>query len=355
MKKNKLSKNQYRCIKAHHQHRLNEGSFTDDKNKNNEFKDAQFGDLQEGIVISRFGQHADIENRNGEQQRCHIRRNVVSLVTGDTVVWRPGIPRQGSTSVKGIVESVHERKSVLTRPDFYDGIKPMVANIDQIVIVSSVKPDLSLNMIDRYLVICEILKIKPLILLNKVDLLTPDERKKINSLLNIYKNIDYPVLEVSAQTGEGIPALQAGLLDHISIFSGQSGVGKSSLLNTLLPHTERKIPVEPLSQKSALGQHTTTASHLYHFPQGGDLIDSPGIREFALWHFNAEQIIQGFIEFRDYLGHCKFRDCQHNDDPCCALRNAVLRGDIAKARFDNYHQILTEITSLKSRKSFLMT
>jgi len=350
VKKNKLSKNQYRRIQAHHQYRLHPTSLTDDKN--NQLDDAQFGEPQQGVVISRFGQHADVEGHQGQQQRCHIRRNVLSLVTGDRVIWRPGIPRQENRNVKGIVEAVHERKSVLTRPDFYDGLKPMAANIDQIVIVSAVIPDLSLNMIDRYLVVSESLKIKPLLLLNKIDLLTPNERKKINLRLNIYRNIHYTVLEVSAQTGEGIADLQANLLDRVSIFSGQSGVGKSSLLNTLLPPTEQQILVEALSEKSALGQHTTTISRLYHFQQGGDLIDSPGIRGFGLWHLTQEQIIQGFIEFRDYVGHCKFRDCEHIDDPCCALRDAVQKGHIAKERFDNYHQILSEITSLKGKKLF---
>ncbi len=143
MSKNKLSKGQQRRVQANHQRRLR----TDRKP---ELDDSQLGDAQEGIVISRFGQHADVEAVDGTQHRCNIRRTIKSLVTGDRVVWRPGLQAQEGVRVKGIVEAVHERTSVLTRPDLYDGVKPIAANIDQIVIVSAILPELSLNIIDRY-------------------------------------------------------------------------------------------------------------------------------------------------------------------------------------------------------------
>jgi ribosome biogenesis GTPase len=253
--------------------------------------------------------------------------------------------------VKGIVEAVHERTSVLNRPDFYDGVKPIAANINQIVIVSAILPELSLNMIDRYLVACETLEVEPLIVLNKIDLLDPPARKVVDGMMAIYRHIGYRVLEVSSQTREGMEAFEQALADRISIFAGQSGVGKSSLLNALLPPSDKQILVNQVSDVSGLGQHTTTAARLYHFQHGGDVIDSPGVREFGLWHLDPEQITQAYVEFRDYLGGCKFRDCRHDTDPGCAIRAAVEKGDIAKERFDNYHRILESMAQVKVRKN----
>lgn len=286
MSKNKLSKGQQRRVQANHQRRLR----TDRKP---ELDDSQLGDAQEGIVISRFGQHADVEAVDGTQHRCNIRRTIKSLVTGDRVVWRPGLQAQEGVRVKGIVEAVHERTSVLTRPDLYDGVKPIAANIDQIVIVSAILPELSLNIIDRYLVACETLEVEPLIVLNKIDLLDADGRKFVDGMMDIYRRIGYDVLEVSSQTREGMEAFENALTGRISIFAGQSGVGKSSLLNALLPPTDNEILVNTVSGNSGLGQHTTTAARLYHFQHGGDVIDSPGVREFGLWHLARNKLLKG--------------------------------------------------------------
>jgi ribosome biogenesis GTPase len=340
--KSKLSKGQQRRVQTNHQRRLTQ---TD---KRKELDDSLHGEPQDGVVISRFGMHADVEAADGSQHRCNIRRTIRSLVTGDRVVWRAG----ENTSVKGIVEAVHERTSVLTRPDFYDGVKPIAANIDQIVIVSAILPELSLNIIDRYLVACETVEVEPLIVLNKIDLLDDEGRKFVQGMMDIYRNINYRVLEVSSQTGKGMPAFEKALTDRISIFAGQSGVGKSSLLNALLPPDEKQILVNEVSDNSGLGQHTTTAARLYHFQHGGDVIDSPGVREFGLWHLAPEQITQGFVEFRPFLGYCKFRDCKHGSDPGCAIRDAVDRGEIAEERFDNYHRILESMEDVKTRKNF---
>lgn len=344
MAKQKLSKGQVRRVQANQQRKLR-------KENRPEPEDSLFGEAQEGQVISRFGQHADIEAADGSVQRCNLRRTIKSLVTGDRVVWRAALQNNEEGRVNGIVEAVHERESVLTRPDFYDGLKPIAANINQIVIVSAILPELSLNIIDRYLVACETLGVEPLIVLNKIDLLNDESRAVVNDLMNIYRNIGYRVLEVSGHTYEGIDALTAALAGRISIFAGQSGVGKSSLLNTLLPENA-DILVNNVSDVSGLGQHTTTASRLYHFPHGGDVIDSPGVREFGLWHLTPEQVTQGFTEFRDYLGGCKFRDCKHGDDPGCALREAVENGGISAERFENYHRILESMAQVKPRRNF---
>jgi len=295
--------------------------------------------------------HADVESADGETHRCNIRRTIRSLVTGDRVVWRPGKAAAEGVNVKGIVEAVHERTSVLTRPDFYDGVKPIAANINQIVIVSAILPELSLNIIDRYLVACETLDVEPIIVLNKIDLLDAKGLDFVNTQMDIYRNIGYRVLMVSSYTQDGLKPLEEALTDRISIFAGQSGVGKSSLLNSLLG-LPVEIVVNDVSDNSGLGQHTTTASRLYHFPHGGDVIDSPGVREFGLWHLEPEQVTHGFIDFHDYLGHCKYRDCKHDTDPGCAIREAVEQGKIAVSRFENYHRILESMSQVKTRKNF---
>ncbi|MEQ9884959.1 small ribosomal subunit biogenesis GTPase RsgA [Pectobacterium zantedeschiae] len=344
MSKKKLSKGQQRRVSANHQRRLKK---TESKV---EWEDSQLGDAQEGIIISRFGMHADVEATDGVVHRCNIRRTLSSLVTGDRVVWRPG--HESLAGISGIVEAVHPRHSVLTRPDYYDGIKPIAANIDQIVIVSAILPELSLNIIDRYLVACETLEIEPLIVLNKIDLLDDKSRQFVDELMDIYRALKYRVLMVSSHTQQGIPELEQALTDRISIFAGQSGVGKSSLLNALLALGEERILVNEVSDNSGLGQHTTTASRLYHFPHGGDVIDSPGVREFGLWHLEPEQVTRGFIELREYIGSCKFRDCKHENDPGCAINAARERGEIATERFDNYHRILESMAQVKTRKGF---
>lgn len=347
MSKNKLTKGQQRRVQANHQRRLTKNE------RGVKVDDTQLGEAQEGIVISRFGMHADVESSDGSLHRCNLRRTLNSLVTGDRVVWRPGIGKFAGAG--GIIEAVHPRTSVLTRPDFYDGVKPIAANMDQIVIVSAILPELSLNIIDRYLVACETVEVEPLIVLNKIDLLDDEARRWVNEQMAIYSAIGYRVVMVSSQTREGMEQLEAALTGRISIFAGQSGVGKSSLMNALLPADHDQILVNQVSDNSGLGQHTTTAARLYHFSHGGQLIDSPGVREFGLWHLEPEQITQGFVEFREFLGGCKFRDCRHNTDPGCAIRAAVERGEISAVRFENYHQILESMSQVKTRKSFSET
>lgn len=290
-----------------------------------------------GLVVGRFGQHADVEDEQGTVYRCHIRRNVEGVVCGDQVLFRPG--KDQTLNVSGVLEALQERKSVLTRPDYYDGIKPVAANIDQIIVVSAVLPSLSLNIIDRYLVAAEDVQIEPVILLNKVDMLSAEQRSEIEQQLKLYADIGYRLCFVSCKSGEGIEQLAALLKDKTSVFVGQSGVGKSSLVNKLLPEAEEAIG--DVSDNSGLGQHTTTAAKLLRFPGGGNLIDSPGVREFSLWHLPDERLIWGFREFRDFLGGCKFRDCKHGDDPGCLLRDAAQQGKISQARFDSYHKILS--------------
>lgn len=341
MGNNKLSKIQLRRISDNHQSLLKQ------QIEKLPFDGSMFGEINEGMVISRFGMQADIEDSMRKVHRCNIRRTIRSLVTGDRVVWRAA----NQNNRKGIVEAVHGRKTLLTRSDFYDGIKPIAANIDQIIIVSAILPKWSLNIIDQYLVASETLGIKPLLVMNKTDLLDDATHKFVNKHMDIYRHIGYRVLMVSSNAKNGLKELETLIAKHISIFTGQSGVGKSSLLNVLLGlcMVNDNIMVNHVSDISGIGQHTTTASRLYHFPYGGDVIDSPGVRKFDLWHLDPEQITGGFVEFREFLGHCKFRDCKHDKDPGCAIRAAVESGVIHISRFCNYHRILKSLEQVKKK------
>ncbi|OCG07166.1 ribosome biogenesis GTPase RsgA [Gilliamella sp. wkB178] len=336
MAKNKLSQNQKRRVAAKHQQRL---TTQQDENLSN------FSFPRDGVVISRFGKSADVEDNAGLMYRCSIRRTLPSLVTGDKVVWRESL----EPNTNGIIEAVHPRHSELVRPDFYDGVKPVAANIDQIVIISAVLPELSLNIIDRYLVACEATNIKPIIVLNKIDLLSDEQRLDVETQLAIYTEIGYSVLLVSCQNQQGITFLQEALQSKISILVGQSGVGKSSIINLLLPHQLQSVMTGAVSELSGLGQHTTTSTRLYHLSNGGDIIDSPGIREFGLWHLQPEQVINGFKEFGNYLGGCQFRDCNHLNTPGCLLQQAVKEGKIAPSRLENYHRILHTMQEVKAK------
>lgn len=285
----------------------------------------------EGLVITRYSRHAHVEDQQGHAIHCAIRAHITSLVAGDRVYWQPEGPSQGC------ILEVLPRQTVLNRPDAHGQLKAIAANISQIMIVIAPVPLVSWLLLDSYLVMAETLQIQPYIILNKTDLETSGLQQY---LLQHYEPLGYPLLFTNAKS-EDLNSLQKSLRQQTSVFVGQSGVGKSSLIARLLPEEATKIKTGQLTQHSQFGCHTTSNSHLYHLPFGGDLIDSPGIRELSLWAMPAATVAFGFREFRPYLTQCKFRNCTHHDTPNCAVIQAVKSQQISLKRYENYVKIVT--------------
>ena len=297
----------------------------------------QLGELSapiEGLLVSRFGEQADvIDLIERKKYRCYLRQNLGAPVPGDKVRFR--LDPHG----QGVVEVIHERHSLLERPAQHQGLKPVVANIDKVFVVIAPLPDFSATLLDRYLVAISDANISVHIIANKWDLIEEIERQNIEQKLTVYQNLGFPITRVSSKTQQGIDEIVNAAQDQQSILVGQSGVGKSSIINQLFP--DQYTQVNQVSENSRLGQHTTTASQLFLFSgHKGFIIDSPGIREFGLQHLDNQTVAAGFVEFSPFLGVCKYRDCQHINEPGCAIIQAVNDGRISQLRWQNYCNII---------------
>lgn len=276
----------------------------------------------EGLVIARLGRRLLIENIKGERLSAALRPHLQSIVAGDRVVYHQEKERGA------VIVSLYPRQSVLMRADS----KPIAANITQLVIVVSPKPILSWLLLDSYLVMADYLSLNPLIVFNKLDL---DDTNLCAQLKTFYAPLGYVVLETGLHHHDQCSSLETALNHQTSIFVGQSGVGKSSLIRRILP-SEKEIQTGEISVKTSMGCHTTSYTTLYHLPKGGALIDSPGIREFSLSQLQVTDIAKGYREFKPLISECKYRNCNHQNTPGCAIIAAVQQQRISALRYENY-------------------
>ncbi len=305
--------------------------------------------LHSGTIVSHFGATLDIEDQSsGHIIRCALRQNIETLVCGDKIVWQNLQNLPEDEQIQGVVTALEPRKTVLARPDFTSQMKPVAANIDQLLIVTSPIPELNEGLIDRYLVAAELSKIQPILMLNKIDTLSDEQRDILEHRLKVYQNIGYPIIFTSAKSQDGMDDLLEQLKRKVSVFVGQSGVGKSSIINALLP--EAHIKEGEVSLATNKGTHTTSVSRLYHIQnqtQADDLhtslIDSPGVREFGLWAIHKEDVIHGFIELQEQTQYCHFRDCKHLNEPNCGLLKALDEGKISAQRLQSYQRIVDSV------------
>lgn len=333
MAKRRISDQQKRRIENIQQKRRDRAS---EKNLNQEqqLETIGLGPEETGQVITNFGASLIIEDSNNALVRCVARQNLGAIVCGDRVIW------QRAANNEGVIVAVEPRASLLQKPGFGGKLKPMAANIDQIVIVSSVLPEPNSYLIDRYLVAAENLPATPIILINKIDLLNADNEQPVQHIEKLYTEIGYQVIRASNVIDHGFDELYEALREKTSIMVGLSGVGKSSLIQQLLP--DQDIRIGELSAASGEGTHTTTHSTLYTMPCGGRLIDSPGVRDFGLWNTRAQDILYGFKELRPFIGHCKFSDCSHHTEPDCSIQQALTEGKISEERFAHFCKMIDE-------------
>ena len=279
-----------------------------------------------GRVITRYGQRQLVESIDKKLYQCTGRRNIGLSVAGDEVLF------QITDNNEGVVTAIQPRINELKRQN-----KLIAANIDQLWLVVALEPHYEFELIDRYLIMAQNVNLPINIIVNKIELAKNLEQASRD--FSIYKNIDYQVHFLSVKEEHNLDSLKSSLSDKTHIFLGQSGVGKSSLINTLIPDLD--LRVDEISTKTKLGRHTTTNTTIHHIPSGGDLIDSPGIREFQIDELSSKQILNGYREFKSYLGKCRFRNCQHINEPGCAIRNALDLGEIQPARYQSYINLLS--------------
>jgi len=276
-------------------------------------------------IVSRIGTKfiVALDSLHTEKIVCACRKNIPPLAVGDFV-------KVANTSKgEGVITALEPRQNILSRPNSLNHFdKPVAANIDLMIVVLSHEPPPDFFLIDEYLVIANLYGFEILLIHNKSDIDCFDA-----NLLQEYRKIGYKVLITNTIDGAGVDDLYQEISDKTCLFVGQSGVGKSSLINYLLP--DKKLRVQSLSKLSQ-GKHTTSNSTLYKLANNGEIIDSPGIREFGLWKLDYQDIANGFIEIKAKSVDCKFNNCRHLKEPKCAVKQSVLDKNISEVRYKNY-------------------
>lgn len=279
-----------------------------------------------GRVIAAHGRQYLVELADGTLLPCFPRGKKSDVACGDRVDIQQTAPDQG------VIEAIQPRCSLLYRSNEIRQ-KLIAANVNQLVLVVASEPAFSDELVTRALIAAESEEIEPLIVLNKCDL--TDRLPAARQRLAVLADLGYRILELSAR--DHAEDLRPALQGRTSVLVGQSGMGKSTLVNALIP--EARAATREISAALDSGKHTTTHATLYHLDAESHLIDSPGLQEFGLGHLDRQEIEHAFPEFRPYLGQCRFRDCRHDKEPGCALTQALADGKLDPRRFDIYRRI----------------
>ncbi len=291
-----------------------------------------------GRVLSVHGLHSSVSDDEGRVYHCATRRLLKTLATdqrhvvatGDRVLFRP-IKGGDAEQPEGVIERVEPRKATICRTS-RGRQHILVTNVDQLLIIASVaEPRLKPNLIDRLLVAAEKGGVQPVICLNKIDLADP---AALQPLIGVYGQMGYEVLLLSATKGIGRARLRHRLRGRESVVAGQSGVGKSSLLNAVDPELE--LRVRSVSAETEKGRHTTTTARLLPLSFGGFVVDTPGVRQFQPWDVIAEEVIGFYRDLRPYVFRCRYPDCTHMHEEDCAVKDAVADGRLDARRYESY-------------------
>ena len=290
--------------------------------------ETSIGSTETGVVSARRGPRFQVRGPTGTIRLCRLRRRLGPVVVGDHVALQP------LGADEGVIEAVDERRSAVARPDSSGRTRIIAANVDLILVVAALRPVASRRIVDRHLVGIEHLDVPAALVLNKIDLRREGPHEPDPGP---YRRIGYGVFETSALTGAGLQALAAALTGRTSALVGPSGAGKSSLVRSLVPGAD--LAVGALSRRGGRGRHTTTVSTLHLLPDGGAVIDSPGMADFGEWPLPAERIADGFPELRPYAGRCRFRNCLHLREPDCAVAAAP---EIDPRRLASYREMVED-------------
>ena len=293
-----------------------------------------------GRVLSVHGLASHVRMEDGRLLKCATRRLLKTLTTDQRNVVATGdhvLIRQANET-EGIIEQVEPRYGCLSRTS-RGRQHVIVANVDQfLIIMSAAEPGIKPHLIDRMLVTAEKSNIRPIVCINKVDLVNPAD---LQPLIGVYGQLGYQVILTSAETGEGVAALREMMTGKQSAVAGQSGVGKSSLLNAIQPGLE--LAVKTVSAENEKGRHTTTAAILIPLESGGFIVDTPGIRTFQLWDIIPEEVAGFFRDIRPFVSLCKYPDCTHSHETECAVKDAVADGKLDARRYESYCQMQSEV------------
>ena len=292
--------------------------------------------LLTGLVIAAFKRQYLVDLPDGRRITCLMRGKHSIALCGDQVdIKCTGESTKSSSDAQGIIERILPRRSLLHRSNAYRE-KYLAANVTQLIIVVATEPPFSDALIARCLIAAFDQQLEVLIVLNKCDL--PELADTGRTTLRPYQNIGYRILELSAL--QDISTLRPLLKGHSSILVGQSGMGKTTIINALLPDVQ--AATREISTVLNSGKHTTTHAKLYRLDDHSNLIDCPGVQEFGLHHLSFGEIEQGFVEFSPYLGQCRFHDCRHLHEPDCTLQEAVTSGKINARRLELFQQISSQ-------------